>query len=100
MLAKGGIVTNPTLAMIGEAGPEAVLPLRRGAPGMDAIADAIGQAVYAAVRDAIKVSRVEQGGQGQRQEVVLEIDGNKIGRAVLPALIREGQRLGVQLAGV
>ena len=29
MLAKGGIVTAPTLAMIGERGPEAVLPLER-----------------------------------------------------------------------
>lgn len=28
-LAKGGIVTRPTLAMIGEAGPEAVVPLDR-----------------------------------------------------------------------
>jgi TP901 family phage tail tape measure protein len=27
MLAKGGIVTEPTLAVIGEAGPEAVIPL-------------------------------------------------------------------------
>ncbi|MGD9693912.1 MAG: phage tail tape measure protein [Phycisphaerales bacterium] len=29
-LAKGGIVNRPTLAMIGEAGPEAVVPLSRG----------------------------------------------------------------------
>jgi hypothetical protein len=29
MLAAGGIVTGPTLAMIGEAGPEAVIPLDR-----------------------------------------------------------------------
>lgn len=29
-LAKGGIATRPTLAMIGEAGPEAVVPLGRG----------------------------------------------------------------------
>lgn len=29
MLANGGIVTSPTLAMIGEAGPEAVVPLDR-----------------------------------------------------------------------
>lgn len=28
-LARGGIVTRPTLALIGEAGPEAVVPLRR-----------------------------------------------------------------------
>lgn len=30
MLANGGIVTSPTLALIGEAGPEAVVPLSRG----------------------------------------------------------------------
>ena len=29
MLAEGGIVNGPTLAMIGEAGPEAVIPLNR-----------------------------------------------------------------------
>jgi len=29
MLAEGGIVTGPTLAMIGEKGPEAVIPLNR-----------------------------------------------------------------------
>ena len=31
LMANGGIVTGPTLAMIGEAGPEAVIPLSRGA---------------------------------------------------------------------
>lgn len=30
MLAEGGIVTRPTVALIGEAGPEAVVPLSRG----------------------------------------------------------------------
>lgn len=29
-LAEGGIVTEPTLALIGEAGPEAVIPLKNG----------------------------------------------------------------------
>jgi TP901 family phage tail tape measure protein len=32
-LAAGGIVTSPTLALIGERGPEAVVPLGRGAMG-------------------------------------------------------------------
>ncbi|MDD4780323.1 MAG: hypothetical protein PHT02_06945 [Tissierellia bacterium] len=32
-LAKGGIVTSPTLAMIGEAGPEAVIPLNKNGTG-------------------------------------------------------------------
>ena len=30
-LAEGGIVTRPTFAMVGEAGPEAVVPLNKSA---------------------------------------------------------------------
>lgn len=33
-LAKGGVVTRPTIAMIGEAGPEAVVPLSGGGRGL------------------------------------------------------------------
>lgn len=32
-LAEGGIVTRPTLALVGERGPEAVIPLARMGPG-------------------------------------------------------------------
>jgi hypothetical protein len=35
MLADGGIVNSPTLALIGEAGPEAVVPLSKGNYGGD-----------------------------------------------------------------
>jgi hypothetical protein len=34
LLAEGGIVTAPTLAVLGEAGPEAVIPLDRAGGGM------------------------------------------------------------------
>jgi phage-related protein len=58
-LAKGGIVTRPTLAMVGEAGPEAVIPLNRMNSGggvtvnvMGGLATSaeIGQAVVNAIR--------------------------------------------------
>jgi hypothetical protein len=59
MLAEGGIVTSPTLAMIGEKGPEAVVPLGRGGGmgnvtvnvtgGLSTSAE-IGQAVVNAIR--------------------------------------------------
>jgi len=60
MLANGGIVTSPTLAMIGESGPEAVIPLSRGGGmggsytiningGLSSSAE-IGQAVVNAIR--------------------------------------------------
>jgi hypothetical protein len=48
MLAQGGIVTGPTLAMIGEAGPEAVVPLSRaGEFGMGSRGD-----IYVTVQGA------------------------------------------------
>ena len=59
MLAEGGIVTSPTLAMIGERGPEAVVPLNRasGVGGVTvnvtgglATSAEIGQAVVNAIR--------------------------------------------------
>jgi hypothetical protein len=34
-LAKGGVVTDPTLALIGESGPEAVVPLDRMQPNVE-----------------------------------------------------------------
>jgi hypothetical protein len=60
-LAEGGIVTRPTLAVIGEAGPEAVVPLSRGGAAMGAGAtyqitvnaldpQAAGRAVVDAIR--------------------------------------------------
>jgi|694.fasta_scaffold11889_10 hypothetical protein len=58
-LAEGGIVTKPTLALIGEAGPEAVVPLSRLGTGGGvtvnvngglATSAEIGQAVVNAIR--------------------------------------------------
>jgi phage-related protein len=63
-LAKGGIVTQPTLALIGEAGPEAVIPLsgRNAGMGMGmtinvqaglvANPDQIGQQIIEAIQKA------------------------------------------------
>ena len=60
MLAEGGIVKSPTLAMIGERGPEAVVPLNQmgnmgggitvNVTGGLATSAEIGQAVVNAIR--------------------------------------------------
>ena len=44
-LATGGIVTEPTRALIGEAGREAVLPLDRNTEWMDKLADRLASAL-------------------------------------------------------
>ena len=40
-LAHGGIVTKPTIALIGEAGPEAVVPLSKGMAGVTIEGDVV-----------------------------------------------------------
>lgn len=67
-MAKGGIVTSPTLAMIGEAGPEAVIPLSgNNAPmgsvyninitaGMGANGNQIGREIVDAIKRYERVS--------------------------------------------
>ncbi|MBC7193865.1 tape measure protein [Marinobacter sp.] len=90
-LAAGGIVTRPTLAAIGEAGPEAVVPLSRD----NVLADSIAQAVYQAVVDGIRITQATQ--QPADREVVLRIDGATFARLILPAVIKEGQRQGLNL---
>ena len=58
-MAKGGIVTRPTNALIGEAGPEAVIPLSRGT-GMGTTINLVldGQVISQVVReDLIKIGR-------------------------------------------
>jgi phage-related minor tail protein len=68
MLANGGIVTSPTLALIGEAGPEAVVPLDRynGSGGMTVTVNAglvsspdqVGQQIIEAIQRAQRRSGV------------------------------------------
>lgn len=64
-LAKGAIVESPTMAMIGEAGSEAVIPLNSGkieqyfAPVLDNIIDRSGnnyETTFKAMKDALKES--------------------------------------------
>jgi len=62
-LAAGGIVTSPTLALIGESGPEAVVPLGNGGgmgnsitinvnAGLVSTPDQIGQDIITAIQKA------------------------------------------------
>ena len=55
-MAAGGIVTAPTRALIGEAGPEAVMPLGALAnigPELAALRTELPRAVARAVRDGM-----------------------------------------------
>ena len=94
-LAEGGIVTGPTLAMVGEGHRrEAVIPLERD----NVIAESVGQAVFEAMMTAERFRRASGGeAAGAQQEVILRIDGTTLARLILPYMVREGQRQGMDV---
>lgn len=95
-LATGGIVTEPTLAVIGEGGKkEAVIPLERD----NVIANSVGDAVYSAMITAMRVQSAMTSPQtaSGEQTITLEIDGNTFARLILPKIQSEADRQGLQL---
>lgn len=82
-LARGGIVDSPTVAMIGEAGPEAVVPLQN----TDFIQTLAG-AVAAAVAQG-------GGGKGGDINVTMEVDGAVFGKLCVKAINAQTRKLGV-----
>jgi 6-pyruvoyl-tetrahydropterin synthase len=89
-LAKGGLTTGPTLAMVGDnpSGREAVLPLDNSG-AMDMIGSTIANAVLSAMQFA--------GGQNsgnQSGDVIINIDGVQLARVMLPELDKERGRIG------
>lgn len=78
MLAKGGLVTGPTMAVVGEGtSPEAVLPLNR------AVFDQVGEGI----------ARSGGGGSGGTQVIInISVDDTKVGER----LVRELRRYGIR----
>lgn len=79
-LAKGGIVDSPTLAMVGEAGKEAVMPLENNTGW---ISDLAGQIASILGTGNNSVSTDQQGG-----DIVFMLDSSIIGRVALNELIK------------
>ena len=50
-LARGGIIDRPTIAMVGEAGKEAVMPLERNTGWIDQLASKLGDKIGGATGD-------------------------------------------------
>lgn len=87
-LATGGVVDQTTIAMIGEAGKEAVIPLQN-----TNVFDQIGASVANAL---VRVG--QDSGQSKAQtttDVKLELDGQTIGQIIFPHVMNEGTRLGI-----
>lgn len=98
LLAKGGEILKSGHVIVGDAGPEMlelpegakVKPLDKIDKGIDykRLGAEIATAVYEAIIEASK----QTGGQ----EAKLEIDGTKLARLLIPKIISENHRLGVE----
>jgi len=81
--AKGGYIGRPTMALMGEAGPEAVLPLRRGRGGrlgVETSGTGIGNVV---------VNVDASGSSAQGDQPNAKALGQAIGAAVQAELIKQ-----------
>lgn len=85
-LAKGGILDSPTLAMVGEAGKEAVVPLENNTGGLDLLANKL-------------LERMPQGGNSNNSgngdlTVQLVISDTKLGEVMIRSFRKLERRTG------
>ncbi len=88
-LAKGGIVTKPTLAMVGERGREAVMPLENNTGGITELANQLSA-----------VMSMNSGGNSSGNApstINLHIDGRKFAEATIDDLKNVATRRGITL---
>jgi|GEM_PF-1211058 len=86
-LARGGIVSQPTLAMIGERGSEAVLPLERNTGWISALAGQVAAAVGG-----------HGGGSSAPASVNLYVDGRRLAEATISDFQSVASRRGIALS--
>jgi len=89
-LAKGGVIDSPTLAMVGEAGREAVVPLENNTGWKDEI----GSMVANAVLSAMQFSGGSSNSNSNNGDIILQVDGTTFARVINPYAAKENQRLG------
>ncbi|UDN60561.1 hypothetical protein [Clostridioides sp. ES-W-0016-02] len=85
LLAKGGIIEQPTLSMVGERGTEAVVPLENNTQGLDLLASKIMERMNGLGRNNNTSGDLT---------VELKMDGNKMGEVVIKAFRQMERKTG------
>lgn len=94
-LARGGIVDSPTVAMIGEAGKEVVMPLEN-----TGFLQTMGRIVGGAVVSALGGGLPQSGGFSGSGDIVIQIGGHEFGRVAIQEINREQERAGQVLLNI
>lgn len=94
-LARGGIIDSPTVAMIGEAGKEVVMPLEN-----TGFLQTMGRIVGGAVVNALGGGLPQSGGFSGDGDIVIQIGGHEFGRVAIQEINREQERAGQVLLNI
>ena len=94
-LARGGIVDSPTVAMIGEAGKEVVMPLEN-----TGFLQTMGRIVGGAVVNALGGGLPQSGGFSGSGDIVIMIGGHEFGRVAIQEINKEQERAGQVLLNI
>ena len=94
-LARGGIVDSPTVAMIGEAGKEVVMPLEN-----TGFLQTMGRIVGGAVVNALGGGLPQYGGFSGSGDIVIMVGGHEFGRVAIQEINREQERAGQVLLNI
>ena len=94
-LARGGIVDSPTVAMIGEAGKEVVMPLEN-----TGFLQTMGRIVGGAVVNALGGGLTQSSGFSGNGDIVIQIGGHEFGRVAIQEINREQERAGQVLLNI
>lgn len=94
-LARGGIVDSPTVAMIGEAGKEVVMPLEN-----TGFLQTMGRIVGGAVVNALGGGLPQSGDFIGSGDIVIQIGGHEFGRVAIQEINREQERAGQVLLNI
>ena len=86
-LATGGIITRPTTALIGESGPEAVVPLAENAAWLDALASRISSLIAGSRQTYHVTIPVYVGGRKVSEIVIKDINAYTDDTGVFPMRI-------------
>lgn len=76
-LARGGVIDKPTIAMVGEAGKEVVMPLENNTGWINELA-----------------SKLNSSGGSSNEDIVINLDGREVARILKPSLENENSRVG------
>lgn len=91
-LAKGGILDSPTLAMVGEQGKEAVVPLENNTQGLDLLANKLLERMGGSTGNGNP-----EGNSSQPLQLILNLDGSKLAEVLIKNINKLNRSAGTNL---